>query len=106
MYRTAEEVAERIRPVLDQYEIEKGILFGSYALGTQTARSDVDLILIQRTSKRFLDRYEGILRDLYQVLRGVDIEVLIYTPEEMEAIRHRKFIERALNEGRVIYEPR
>lgn len=106
MYRTADEVAERIRPVLEKHGVAKGILFGSYALGTQTERSDVDLILVQRTSKRFLDRYEGILRDLYKVLRGVDIEVLIYTPEEVEAIRHRKFIERALREGKVIYEPR
>ena len=36
--------------------------------------------------------------------RGRDIEVLIYTPEELDRISHRKFIQRAWQEGKVIYE--
>jgi len=36
--------------------------------------------------------------------RGSDIEVLIYTPEELDRISHRRFIQRAWQEGKVIYE--
>jgi len=97
-------IAEMARPVFERYGIEKAILFGSFATGRQTRRSDVDLILVKRTEKRFLDRYDGLLRDLYQAIRGRDIEVLIYTPEELARISERKFIQRALREGKVIYE--
>jgi predicted nucleotidyltransferase len=101
-----EEISRLIKPVLERYGVERGILFGSYARGTQTPRSDLDMILVQSTAKPFFERYEGLLRDLYKVLPGIDIEVLIYTPEELESIRKRRFISRALAEGKVIYESR
>jgi hypothetical protein len=46
----------------------------------------------------------GILSDLYRNLRGRDIEVFIYTPKEFESISDRRFIRRAVVEGKVIYE--
>ena len=105
MYRTAEEVAERIRPVLEKHGVAKGILFGSYALGTQTERSDVDLILVQRTSSDFWIATKGFSGtstrfsggrhrgpDLHSGGGGSD------PPPEV----HRA----ALREGKVIYEPR
>jgi hypothetical protein len=32
------------------------------------------------------------------------VEALIYTPEELEAMRRRPFLKKALAEGQVIYE--
>ena len=84
--------------------IRKAILFGSFATGRQDRKSDVDLILIQQTDKPYFERFEGILRELYQAVRGRDLEVFIYTPEELEGMRGRRFIERALGEGVVLYE--
>lgn len=101
---TPEAIATIANPIFEKYGIERAILFGSIARGTYGKRSDVDLILIQRTEKRFLDRYEGILGELQQAIRGRDVEVFIDTPEEFQAIIHRPFIRKALAEGKVIYE--
>lgn len=98
------QISRRARPIFRRYGVKKAILFGSFARGTQTRRSDVDLILIQDTDKRYFERFEGILEDLYEVIRGRDIEVFIYTPEELSGISHRKFIQNIFREGRVIYE--
>ncbi len=100
----AEEIARRAITVFQRYGIRKAILFGSIARGTHTRRSDVDLILVQETEKRYLDRSEGILADLYKAIPGRDIELFIYTPSEMEAMGDRPFLKRALSQGRVIYE--
>ena len=100
----AKQISMRVKPVLRKYGIKKAILFGSFATGRQTLKSDVDLVLIQDTDKRYFDRFEGILRDLYEAIRGRDIEVFIYTPEELDRISHRKFIQSVLREGQVIYE--
>jgi predicted nucleotidyltransferase len=99
-----DDIIEGGRPVFRKYGIQKAILFGSFARGKQTRKSDIDLILIQDTDKRYFDRFEGILVDLYQNLRSRDIEVFIYTPNEFENISHRKFIQKAVAEGQVIHE--
>jgi len=100
----AEQISRRARPIFRRYGIKKAILFGSFATGKQTHRRDVDLVLIQDTDKRYFERFEGILKELYKVIRGRDIEIFIYTPEELSGISHRKFIQNILREGQVIYE--
>jgi predicted nucleotidyltransferase len=101
---TIDDIIAGCRPVFRKYDIRKAILFGSFAKGRQTRKSDIDLILIQETDKRYFDRFDGILSELYQNLRGRDIEVFIYTPKEFDGISDRRFIRRAVAEGQVIYE--
>ncbi len=101
-----QEIALKVRPIFEKYGIKKAILFGSIARGRQSRKSDVDLLLIQQTEKTYFERFEGLLGELYKVIRGRDIEVFIYTPEEFTAIAHRGFVKRALQEGKVIYESR
>jgi uncharacterized protein len=94
----------KLLPILKRYNIQKAILFGSFARGEVTRRSDLDLILIQQTDIRFFDRYEGILVELGNAIGNRDIDVLIYTPDELKAISHRPLIATALRDGKVIYE--
>jgi predicted nucleotidyltransferase len=101
---TAERIQACLLPVFVRYQIDRAILFGSVARGEASRHSDVDLILVQRTTKRFLERYEGLLYELNAALPEAAVEVLIYTPEELERMRERRFIARALREGVVIYE--
>ena len=101
---TVEKVRECLVPVLRRYGILKAVVFGSVARGEPSPHSDVDLILVQRTEKRFFDRYEGLDRDLSKAFPYAVIEALIYTPEEMEWMQKRRFIANALREGQVIYE--
>ena len=98
------EIARRMKPVFTKYHIQKALLFGSFARGSQSQKSDIDLILIKETEESYFERYAGILQDLYKAVKGRDIEVLIYTPEELDRISHRRFIQRAWQEGKVIYE--
>ena len=49
-------ISEKLLPIFKRYNIQKAIVFGSFARGEATRRSDLDLILVQETGKRFLDR--------------------------------------------------
>ncbi len=101
---TMDTIRDRLEPLFrERKEILKGIIFGSFARGKQSRKSDIDLMLVVRTDKRFFDRYEGI-KEIYEKLKEYQIDVLIYTPEEIESMAHRRFIQSALSEGVVIYE--
>ena len=79
-------------------------MFGSYARGDADRHSDLDLIIIAETDRTFFRRHEAFA-GLYDVWRkGIDL--LIYTPDEVAKMlaERRAFIERALEEGVVIYE--
>jgi len=79
------------------------VLFGSYARGTATPRSDVDLFFVEETTDPFLKRVDRYFDGLVDRL-GVAVEILVYTPLEFERIRERPFLKRALEEGVVLYE--
>lgn len=95
-----------IRKVVRQlraYRPQKVILFGSCARGDHHGLSDLDLLVVKRTRKRFLKRIDDVMR-LCSV--SMPVEPLVYTPEELQAAvaEERPFIARVLEEGRVIYE--
>ena len=64
-------------------------VFGSFARGTNTKNSDLDLIIIKNTEERFLERYKSF-RDLDDNI-GLPIDVLVYTEKEWADVRERKF---------------
>jgi len=47
----------------------------------------VDLILVQRTKRRYFDRFEGLLQDLYRAIPGREIECFVYTPKSLPRFR-------------------
>ena len=99
-----ETLAAQLRPVFAKHHVLRAIVFGSLARGEASRRSDVDLLVVQHTDKRFLERYDGLLRDLTQAVAGRDVDLLIYTPQELAQLTHRPVIVAALREGKVIYE--
>ncbi len=100
-----ERIRDQIAPVLARYNVQKAIVFGSFARGEPSPRSDLDLLLIQNTDKRFFDRYQGLFTDLMLAVQPHrEIDLLIYTAAELERMRHRSFVATILREGRVIYE--
>jgi predicted nucleotidyltransferase len=99
-----DQLAARLRPTFEKRRVLRAIVFGSLARGEASRRSDLDLIVIQNTEKRFLDRYDDLLRDVTQAVPGRDIDMLIYTPQELNRMAHRPFIAAALREGKTIYE--
>ena len=81
---------------------EKIILFGSVARGESDELSDVDLILVYKTEKRFMSR----LKELYMswdIPKAVDI--LAYTPSEFEDMaKESLFMREVMKTAEVIYE--
>ena len=78
--------------------------YGSFAHGAIHAWSDLDLCVIKRTEKRFIERLEevGLL-----TLPCVGCQILVYTPQELEAVRqqgHYFFVDEILGKGKVLYE--
>ncbi len=80
------------------------ILFGSYAYGTPTPDSDVDLLVVLDTSASTTERYLEVSRLLYP--RPFPVDILVRTPEEIEqALRKNDFfIKEIMTQGRVLYE--
>jgi predicted nucleotidyltransferase len=75
---TPEEIVAAFRRKL-QGRVQEAYFFGGFAGGRLTSRSDIDLILVQDTSKPFPQRGEDFL-DLYDVVPALDL--LVYTPQE------------------------
>ncbi|MEW5866368.1 MAG: nucleotidyltransferase domain-containing protein [Bacillota bacterium] len=99
--RLTEEM-ERIVSILQNRGVEKIVLFGSLARGDVGSSSDVDLIVVEKTDKRFLER----LDDVYSAVQPrVATDILVYTPEEIERLKESSsFVRQVLREGRVLYE--
>jgi len=94
---------ERVLRGLAAYDADKAILFGSAARGDADRFSDIDLIVIKRTDRRFLDRLADVIEAIQP---DFSLDVLVYTPGEFERMREEgnPLISRALEEGKVIYE--
>jgi predicted nucleotidyltransferase len=97
------ELAAALRPVLSRADVRRALIFGSLARGTQRGRSDIDLIVVMDTPKRFFDRADD-LAGIREALPNVSFDLLIYTPGEFADMRERPFMRRALREGVTIYE--
>ena len=84
------------------FDPQKIIIFGSIVREDRDDISDVDVIVIYNTEKRFMAR----LKELYMswdIPKAVDI--LAYTPDEFEKmVNENVFIREVLNNGEVIYE--
>jgi predicted nucleotidyltransferase len=79
------------------------VLFGSYARGTATDRSDLDVIFVEETDKPFLNRLDPYFSPLSDVVNG-GVDVFVYTPEEFKKMKKGFFVKRALEEGVIIFE--
>ena len=94
------ELGERI---VQEFQPDKIILFGSYAFGTPTPDSDVDmLVVLPFTGKNFRKSLEILNR----TNPNFPIDLLARNPEDTER-RYQEgdpLIREALDHGRVLYE--
>jgi predicted nucleotidyltransferase len=99
----AAELERFVTVLIAQYRPQKILLFGSAAGGQTTVWSDLDLVIIKDTGKRFLDRIKEVMQ-LLQPRVGVDI--LVYTPEEFARLSQaRHFVrDEIIGKGKVLYE--
>ena len=100
-------VGKSLRPaiqrVVDELNPEKIILFGSYAYGRPTPHSDVDLLVVLKTTASLKERSWKVSRLLLP--RPFPVDILVKTPEEIEkALKSGDFFLREiLTRGKVLY---
>lgn len=94
--------------LVDKYQPEKVILFGSAAIGKASQGSDIDLVVIKKTSKRFYDRIGDVLNILWsgEETPKMGVDILVYTPEEFQLMSKDNYFVRdeILGKGRTVYE--
>ena len=92
------------RRIVDRFDPEKVILFGSRASGCQRADSDVDVFVIMETSSSPIQRSVEVRRACRP--RFVAMDVLVKTPEEVTTRLQMGsfFLRQILEQGRVLYE--
>jgi predicted nucleotidyltransferase len=88
--------------LIANYTLEKIILFGSLATGRAHLWSDIDLVVVGHSEKRFLDRTKEALLLLRPT---VGLDILFYTPDEFDRLsRERQFFRQEVLKGKVLYE--
>ena len=81
-------------------EVEKIVIFGSFAKKRMTVSSDIDiLIIVNSCSEKFLDR--GLKYKKYFNI-GIDVDIFVYTIEEIK--NGIPLVETALKEGIIVFE--
>ena len=102
--RYAKELKSIVRRLIRLYRPETIILFGSSASGSASETSDIDLAVIKKTRRRFLDR----LKDALMAARPKEaLDVLVYTPDEvsdMELNKNSFWIHEIKEKGRILYQ--
>ena len=102
--RYAQELDAAIRDLADQLgrmpEMRRVVLFGSAAAGRRDLHTDLDLLVIMDSDLSFVARNAALAG---RVRCGVALDLLAYTPAEVERMRERPFMRQALA-GKVLYE--
>ncbi len=87
--------------IIEKYNPEKIILFGSAANGNVTKWSDIDLIVIKNTDKSFYERLVEIVKIAQP---NVAADIIVYTPDEEQQMKNDLFYqEEILKKGKVIF---
>jgi predicted nucleotidyltransferase len=99
-----DEIKEMVRRIVERFDPEKIVLFGSHARGDAEPDSDADILVIMpvKGSRR------KKATEIDVALIGVDLpaDIIVVTPEEVERNRDAigGIIRPALTEGKVLYE--
>ncbi|MFA4957575.1 MAG: nucleotidyltransferase domain-containing protein [Candidatus Methanoperedens sp.] len=100
---TDELIQEIKNRIISGVHPDKIILFGSYAYGTPTKDSDLDLLVIMPSDEPMHSRVTRIRK----LVRDIPIpkDIIVYTPQEVEKWKDASvaFITSIVRTGKVIY---
>ena len=91
------------KQIVDAFRPQKVILFGSYAYGTPTFDSDIDLLVVMPYEENELDKMAEVRRRLSSEM---PLDVLVKTPKQIEErIGMQDFFVREIMEnGKILYD--
>jgi len=88
VHQIADQLLPYLRILVDQFQPEQVILFGSYAHGQPTCDSDVDLLIVKPIHDGRIKDKVAIRRAWWSVLRHsapLSFDLLLVTPEEFKS---------------------
>jgi len=93
---------KRVVEELKKAGVKRIILFGSLAKDDIGIASDIDLLVVQETKKRFIER----LTELYDIINPkYALDLLVYTQSEFDEMKEKNsFVKQILREGKLLYE--
>ena len=91
---------QRILEVL-KGRAERISVFGSVARGEEGLFSDLDVLIVMKTEKPYIERLKELYREL---CLSADCDLVCYTPEEFERLKETPFLKKVLSEEVVLYE--
>lgn len=95
---TLEDIKRMLKEILINTEVEKAILFGSYAKNESTEQSDIDILIDSNGKIRGL-KYFAII-DMIKQKFGKEVDVI----EKIEIERNSKIEKEIERTGVVVYE--
>lgn len=107
--KTNKPYQKKIKPlvskIVDKYNPDKVYLFGSYAWGSPTIDSDVDLLVVKKNADKSQRERRRKLRSLL-FGSGVPFDLFVYTPDEVdERLKMGDFfIYDIIKKGKVLYD--
>lgn len=101
---TKAEIDRLVERIVARSQPQKVIIFGSYAKGTATIKSDLDILVIKNTELPMINRAADLSTTVHNVLIPVDVH--IYTTEEVEEYAKEpfSFINTILKSGKIVFE--
>jgi predicted nucleotidyltransferase len=101
---TDEILAEIVRRIVEKFDPEQIILFGSYAYGQPHQDSDVDLFVVMESTVSRAERSVAVSELILP--RPFPLDIIVYTPKEIaQALaKNNYFIREILTQGQILYE--
>jgi predicted nucleotidyltransferase len=99
-----EKIQEIVQKIVQNYDPDKIILFGSHARGDVHKDSDLDFIIVKQTDTPNPYRSVDIRKFLFGIMVPMDIKV--YTPDEFTTYSSSRysFLTNALKTSILLYE--
>lgn len=102
---TEEQIQAIVRRIVEGYQPDRIILFGSYAYGTPTEDSDLDLLVIKSSDERKKWKRIVDVRCAAADSSNPAMDVIVLNAAEETRARNIRFIVEhvALRDGRILY---
>jgi predicted nucleotidyltransferase len=97
-------IAEEIASKLKKKGVVSVILFGSVARGEPKSTSDIDLLIVYRGKRTWVEKNVNVLAEKY-LESDIQVTPVLYSEKEIKdmALRYNTFIAKIENEGVVLY---
>ena len=101
-------IEQLVNRLIEKYEPEKIILFGSYAYGMPDSESDIDLLLVKQTEERPIDRRITVRKLVSQLRKKKSFSPVVVTPDELsrQIALGDDFFTEITTKGQLLYEKR